>query len=112
MANPISPKICSGPRRIVQEKLDRQQIENHANRAGDAVLRFAMLPRAMIDDALGDRDALLAGDRRQKAVHLAIQLQRLDDFRSKRLERTAVVVQVDAGRHRNQPVRHHRRHPA
>ena len=57
-----------------------------------------------LTDDLGDRDALLARDRRHETVHLAVQLQRLDDLRAKHLQRAAVVVQPHAGRPRDQPV--------
>ena len=33
------------PRRVAQQELDRQQVEDHADRARDAVLRRAVLPR-------------------------------------------------------------------
>ena len=44
-------------------------------------------------------------------MHLAVQLQRLDDLGAECLQRAAVVVEVDAGRERNHPVRDHRRQP-
>ena len=66
----------------------------------------------MVDDALGNRHAQLAGNRRQEPVHLAVQPQRLDDLRAKHLQRAAVVVQLHARRPRDDPVRHHRRQPA
>ena len=68
-------------------------------------------PRAMVDDVLDDRDAELARDRRQEPVHLAVQLHRLHDLGAEHLQRAAVVVQLDARRPRDQPVRDHRRQP-
>ena len=57
-----------------------------------------MPARPVIDDALGDGDALLARNGRQEPVHFAVELERLDDLGSKRFERASVVVQVYAGR--------------
>ena len=50
--------------------------------------------RPMVDHLLGDRDADLAGDGRDEAVHLAVEPQRLDDLGAERLQRAAVVVQA------------------
>ena len=52
---------------------------------------------------LDRRDAELARDGRQKAVHLAVELHRLHDLGAKHLQRAAVVVQVHAGRLRDDP---------
>ncbi len=68
----------------------------------------AVPARPMVDHLFDDRDALLAGDRRQKPVHLAVQLQRLHDLGSEHFQRTAVVVKLDAGRKRDDRVGDHR----
>ena len=68
-------------------------------------------PRAMVDHVLDDGDAELARDRRQEAVHLAVQLHRLHDLGAEHLQRAAVVVQLHAGRARDQPVGDRRRQP-
>ena len=43
---------------------------DQADRAADAVFRLAVSARAMVDGHLVDARRLLAGDRRQKAVHV------------------------------------------
>src|SRR5205823_5467956 len=88
------------------------EIENDADRPRDAVLRPAVLPRAVIHRDLGDGHTLLARDRRQKPVHLAVQLQRFHYVRAKRLQRAPVVVQPDAGGDRDHLVGDDRRHAA
>ena len=66
----------------------------------------------MVDDDFGDTHALIAGDRRQEAVHLAVQTHALHDLRAKDLQRAAVVVQVHARNGGDQTVGDHRRQPA
>ena len=66
----------------------------------------------MIDDTLDDSRRLLAGNGRQKSMHLAVQLHAFHDFRAEHFERAAVVVQVHPGHGRNERVRHHRRQAA
>ena len=95
-------------RRVTQQKLDRQQIQDDAHRPAEAVFRSSVPPRAVVDHDLGDGDALLAGNRRQEPVHLTVELQRLDDFGAEHFERAAIIVQVHAGGRRDQPVRNRR----
>ena len=45
-------------------------------------------------------------------MHLAIELQRLDDLGTEDLQRTAIVVQLDARGPRDEPIGEHRRQPA
>ncbi len=99
------------PRRVADQELDGQQIQHDADRARDAVVRRAMPPGAMVDDPFLDRDADLARDGRQEAVHLAVELHRLDHFGAEHLQRAAVVVQLHAGRERDDGVGDHRRQP-
>ena len=106
------PEDLQRPRRIAQQELDGHQIEHHANRAPEAVLRSPVHAGAMVDRQLRDPHAFLAGERGQEAMELAVQPQRLDDLRAKDLERAAVVVEPHAGRPRDQPVGDHRRQPA
>ena len=106
------PEDLQRPRRVVQQELHGREVEDHADGARQSVLGDAGAARAMVDDHLGDRDADLAGDRRQEAVHLAVEAQRLDHLGAKHLQRTAVVVQRHAGRPRDQLVGHHARQAA
>ena len=100
------------PRRIADQELDGEEIEHHPDGARDAVLRRAVDAPAVVDDVLGDRDAHLAGDRRQEPVHLAVQLHRLHDLGAKHLQRAAIIVELHAGHLRDDPVGNHRRQPA
>ena len=63
----------------------------------------------MVHFHLGDLHADLAGDGRQKPVHLAVQPQRLDHFGAEHLQRATVVVKRHAGGPRDQLVGNHRR---
>ena len=77
-------------------------------RAADAVLALAGRARSMIDDDLRDlaaRPRRVDGD---EAMHLAIEVHVLDDALAIRLERAAVVVDVDAADARDEPVRNDR----
>ena len=68
--------------------------------------------RPVVHDVFDDVDAELAGDGWEKPMHLAVEVHRLDDLGAKHLQRAAVVVQLDARRARNQPVRDRRRQSA
>ena len=91
---PDQPEDLQRPRRVAQQELDRHQIEDDADGPRQPVLRDAGAARPMIDDDLVDLHADLAGDRRQEAMHLAVEPQRLDHLGAKHLQRAAVVVQL------------------
>ena len=71
-----------------------------------------MPPLAMMDVTLDNLHAELAGNRRQESVHFAVEPHRLDDLGAKYFQRTAIVVELDAGRERDDPVGNDRRQAA
>ena len=110
---PQQPEDLQRPRRVAEQELDRHAGRGRRGSVRDSpYLDVPARARAMVDHHLGDAHALLAGDRRQEPVHLAVEAQRLDDLRAEHLERAAVVVQRDARGHGDQPVGEHRRHAA
>ena len=71
----------------------------------DAVLAAPARARPVVDLHLGHAHAHPGGHRRDEAVHLAVEPQALHDLGADRLQRAAVVVEVHAGRPRDEPVR-------
>ena len=111
---PSAPKRAEEvqrPAHVLQQEPNRQQIEEHAERAPDAVVALAALAVHVLDRNLADRRAIPARQRRNEPVHLAIQRNVLDHFMPIRLERRAEVVNVHARKLRHQPVRAARRNP-
>ena len=75
---------------------------------------YLLRPRSagpVVHRDLGQAHAHPRRDRGDEAVHLAVEAQAARDLAAHHLERAAVVVQVDAGRPRDQPVREERRDP-
>src|SRR5262245_39118458 len=98
------PEDLQRTRRVAEQELDRQEIENDADGSRNTVLRSAVHALAMIDRHLADQHALFARDGRDEPMHLAVQLDRFDDFRAKHLERAAVVAQLYTGGPRDQAI--------
>src|SRR5579875_3804606 len=91
-------------RRVIQQKLDAEQVEENADRARDAVVRFPILASNIGDGHLGHGRAGPAGERRYEAVQLAVQLDFGQYFAAIGLERGAEVVQVHARKLGHDPV--------
>src|SRR4051812_23415816 len=105
-------EATEGLQRSVQEahrELDPQKVEQHPERAVDAVLRHAARARVVAHRHFDDLGADLGGERRDEAMQLAVEAQPANDVGAIHLERAAVVVQLDAGDARDHAVRHHRR---
>src|SRR6202034_3398439 len=84
------------PRRIIEQEFHADQIEQHADRARDAVIRFAALARNIRDRNLRDRCPGPARQRRNETVQLAVEIDLVQDFAAIGFERGAKVVQVHA----------------
>ena len=100
-----------GPRAVGEQELHGEEVEQHAQRAAEAVLAAPARARPVVDLHLGHGDAHPGGDRGDEAVHLAVEPQALHDLGADRLQRAAVVVQVHAGGPRDEPVREPRGQP-
>ena len=101
---PSRPNRCGGPRPVGGEELHREQVEQHARGAADAVLAAAAGARPVVHRHLGQRHAAPRRHRRDEAVHLAVEAQPARDVAAHRLQRAAVVVQPHAGRPGDEPV--------
>src|SRR5262245_16436493 len=88
------PEDLQWTRRVTEQELNGQEIEDDADGSRNAVLRLAVHARTMIDHRFVDQDSLLARNGGNEPVHLAVQLDRLDDLRPKYLERAAIVAQL------------------
>ncbi len=99
------------PRAVVQKKLNGDQVENHADRAGDSILGLAELPRVVTYLHLVERPAHPARKRGDEPVHLAVEPDVLDHVAVVHLQRTSMIVQVHPGDPADEPVGHHGRKP-
>jgi len=90
---------------VAKQEADRQQIEEHAEGAGDAVMTLTVLAGRIGDGDLADAGSIPRGKRGDEAVHLAVQGNVLDDFTAVRLEGRAEVVDIDAAERRHEQIR-------
>ena len=89
----------------VEEKHDAQ-VEDHLEYALEAVFRHPVHPRVMRDGNLGDAGSVPEGVYGNEAVHLPVERDALKHLPAVGLQGTAVVVQMDAARVRDEAVRH------
>src|SRR5436309_661864 len=80
-ASSREPHAAEGLQRPVQkahQELDPEEIEQHAERAIDAVLRLAARARVVAHGDFHDVRADLGGERRNEAMQLAVEAQAAD----------------------------------
>ena len=83
----------------------RDQVEVALHHALPAEFRTAVLARMVIDDLLADMpEPRLPGEHRNEAVHLAVNLDRLDDLRPVGLQAAVEVVEADTRGGAGRPV--------
>src|SRR5207245_4211597 len=80
------------------QELRRHQVQQHAQRPGETVLRLAETTRMVVDFKLGDRGPRPGGIRRNKTMHLTVKANGVDDLATVCLERATVVVEIEIGR--------------
>jgi hypothetical protein len=90
---------------VAEQEADRQQIEEHSEGAGDAVMTLSVLAGRIGDGDLADAGSIPGGERGDEAVHLAVERNVLDDFTAVRLEGRTEVVDIDATERRHEQVR-------
>ena len=95
---PIAAEEVQRPRHVLQQEADRQQVEEHAERARDPVVALAALAGTFLIGISQMLAPYQLGQRRNEAVHLAIERNVLDDLAAIGLERRAEVVDVHAAR--------------
>src|SRR5580658_11184650 len=91
-------------RHVLEQEADREEIEEDAEGAAEAVVALAVLARGVRDGHFADGRAVPAGEGGDEAVHLAVERNVLDDLAAVGLEGGAEVVDVDAGELRHHPV--------
>src|SRR5439155_19871033 len=74
-----------GPRKILEQKLDGEDIEQHAKSAADPVVRIPRRARRIADGNLGDARPVKARQRWNEAMQLAVQIHVLQHFGAIRL---------------------------
>ena len=112
-SRPSRPKTWIG--RVEKSERNLTVIRSSTTRSGarQAVLRAPDAcaaggsPRSSVDAR-----PEVAGDRREEAMHLAVELEPRRDLAPVRLDAAAVVVELHVGRQRDDPVRDPRRQDA
>ena len=74
---PEAAEEVQRPVPVAAHERDREEVEEAADVALDAVVRAAVLARAVVDGQLGDAVAAVMGEHRDVAVQLAVQLHAL-----------------------------------
>jgi hypothetical protein len=98
-------KEVQGTGHVAKQEADRQQIEEHSEGAGDAVMTLTVLAGWIRDGDLADAGSIPGGERGDEAVHLAVEGNVLDNFTAIRLEGRAEVVDIDATERRHEHIR-------
>src|ERR1700682_4301563 len=98
-----------GASEVLQQEPDSQNIEQDAESAAEAVVRFAGGARRVADGDLGDPCAVKDGQGRNETAQLAKQLDILQNFGPVRIESSAEVAQVEARGAGHHPVGYPRR---
>src|ERR1041385_905799 len=74
-----------------------RSVEEPVHEARRAELRLPVAARPMVHRSLADAEAAPVRERRQEAVQLAVDLERVDDLAAVELEAAVEVVQAHAG---------------
>src|SRR5258708_7295481 len=93
------------PRKVFQQKLDRQNIEHHIEGAAEPVMRIARDARRVADGHFSDSRAIKACQRRNEAMQFTVQIDFLEYFSTISLESCAEISKLNARCLRHQPVR-------
>src|SRR6185437_8617260 len=99
-------------RHVLEQETNREEIEEHAKGATEAVVALAVFARGIRDRHLADGRAIPACQRGDEAMHLAVERNVLDDLTAIGFVGRAEVVNVYAGELRHRPVGDARRHAA
>src|SRR5215831_7884131 len=91
-------------RRVIQQEFDDDQVQKYAYGAADAVVGFSALAFQVFNGNFDDSRAGGAGERRNEAVQLAVELNFLNDFAAVGLEGRAEIVQFYSGELRHHPI--------
>src|SRR5205823_14411227 len=74
------PEEAQGLRGVVQQELNADQVQQHSNGSGKAVMRRAVLTKRIPDRNLGDGRSRPACQSRNEAMQFAIELKVSDYF--------------------------------
>ena len=93
-----------GAGHITEQEADGEQIKEDAEGARDSVVRLPCCAGGVGDGNLADTGAVPGGEGGNKAMHLAVERDVLDDLAAIGLEGGAEVVDVDVAEDRHEPV--------
>src|SRR5437667_2999092 len=84
------------PSRIVKQKLDADQIQQHPQGPRDVVIGLAAAPADVLDRNLSDGGSLPTSQRRNEAVQIPVQLQFSHNLSTISFEGSAEIVKLNA----------------
>ncbi len=96
LSAPKAAEEMQRTRHVLQQEANRDQVEEDAEGARNAIMRLATLAVDVADRNLADGRAVGRSQRRNEAVQLAVERNFLDHFATIGLEGRAEVVQVHA----------------
>src|SRR5258708_15227733 len=92
------------PGKVLQQKLDGQDVEHDVEGAAESVVRVARDARRVANGTLGDRRPIKAGQRGNEAVQFTVEVNLLEYFGAISLKRRAEISKLNSRRLRHQPV--------
>ncbi len=98
------PEKMHRPREIFQQKPDGEDIEHHAERAAQTVVRSTAHPLRIADGHLGHARAVERRQRGNKTMQLPVQIHVLQNFGAVRFKGGSEIAQIHVGGLRHQPV--------
>jgi len=101
---PAEPEDVDGLLRVAVQEQDHPEVQNDLDDPLEPVVRDAVHARMVKDGHLRDPCAVPVGIHRYEAVHLAVERDAFEDLAPVGLQGATVVVQVHAGRARDEAV--------
>ncbi len=92
------------PLEVALKEQNQDQVAHHLEGAAQAVFGVAVQARVVPHVHLGHAGALYAGQHRNEAVHLAVEVEVLGHLQPEDFERAAVVVEVHARQPANEGI--------
>src|SRR5918992_237900 len=90
---------------VAADEEDREQVEQAARVALEAVMRAAVLARAVVDRQLGNPPASLHADHGDESVELAVEVEALPELPHQRGDLRRIVLPVAVQRDDDPPAR-------
>src|SRR6056297_3154197 len=90
---------------VIGQEIDGQQIQKSFHNAADAIFRRTMFTWPMMHDNFADGPAARGCQHRHKPMHLAIQVNLVENLAAVALKTTVVIMQLDTCQTPYEPVK-------